>query len=169
MRVFDCPIYVLKFNHHRFLKEQLLQQISDSNFEEKKVDGEFVKTDYYIQNKNQKYKNTFSFTFNDEFRGFFKTIDYDVDFKNYETWFQQYDTSGFITWHRHAKSSWNLVYYLELPEGCPATEFKDLITGEYFSVNAHEGDVVIFPSILLHRSPENDSEGRKTVIVCNID
>ena len=130
---FSCPIYKFKLEHHKFLKDKLLNQISESDFEIKDIDGERVKTDYYLVNKNQKYKNVFAFILNDELKRFFKTIDYNVDFSRYETWFQQYEKSGFISWHRHARSSWNLVYYLELPEGCPTTEFKDLITGDCFS------------------------------------
>lgn len=169
MKTFTCPIYKFKLNHHMFLKEQFLSQIEQSDFEIKNVDGESVKTDYYLVNKSQKYKNLFSFTMNEELRKFFESIDYNVDFKKYDTWFQQYQNKGYITWHRHSRSSWNVVYYLELPNGCPTTEFKDLITGEVFNIDAEEGDVVIFPSILLHRSPENAMSERKSVIVCNVD
>jgi hypothetical protein len=82
-------------------------------------------------------------------------------------WFQQYENTGDTHgWHVHPGSMYNLVYYVELPEGAPGTELYT----EQVAVQppVKEGDVIIFPSFLFHRSPPNTGSGRKTAIVMNV-
>ena len=79
-------------------------------------------------------------------------------------WFQQYKKSDYHKWHTHPKSNLSAVYYLELPEKELATEF---FNGS--KPNVKEGDVLFFPSHMLHRSPKNKTDKRKTVIAFNCD
>ena len=87
-----------------------------------------------------------------------------VDIDNY--WFQQYyscgDTHG---WHTHAMSMYGMVYYVELPDGAPGTEL--LVQKSPYMPPVVEGQVLVFPSQLLHRSPRNFGTGRKTIIAAN--
>ena len=77
-------------------------------------------------------------------------------------WFQQYFQNSDFGWHQH-DGHWALVYYLELPEMSEATEFLN-----YGQFDVKEGDVIFFPTFLVHRSPIIKSNQRKTVIAANV-
>lgn len=83
-------------------------------------------------------------------------------------WFQQYTSGDTHGWHIH-DSNFSCVYFLELPDTSSATELinpfnqNDLITPA-----VKEGDVVMFPSFVIHRSPLL-KQGRKTSIAFNIN
>lgn len=76
-------------------------------------------------------------------------------------WFHQYPPNTEFGWHTHPWCNLAVVYYVELPEGA-STMFSD------GRVDAKEGDVIMFPAFLPHRSPKQNS-GRKTIISYNID
>lgn len=82
--------------------------------------------------------------------------------KSTQYWFQQYLQSSDFGWHQH-DSHWACVYYLELPEMLEATEFLN-----YGQFNVEEGDVIFFPTFLVHRSPTIKSNLRKTIIATNV-
>ena len=84
-------------------------------------------------------------------------------------WFQQYLQSDHHQWHPHCGCNWAGIYYLEAPDQSCITEFLEPFTQNQFKFNAQEGDIVMFPAQLLHRSPEFFSAGRKTVIAFNFD
>ena len=42
-------------------------------------------------------------------------------------WFQQYYTNDFHQWHRHAKTNFANVYYLELPDKNMTTKVKPVL------------------------------------------
>lgn len=85
-----------------------------------------------------------------------------------EIWFQQYLKDSEHGWHIHGGNFTN-VYYLELPEGTPKTQIinpynqKDII-----EVDVKEGDLLVFPSYVLHKAPKNISDKRKTIISFNV-
>ena len=84
--------------------------------------------------------------------------------KIHNGWFSQYLKNNNHHWHTHPESNLSAIYYLEMPKKELITEFKD--KGE---VNIKEGDILFFPSYLLHRSPINNTNKRKTVIAFNCD
>ena len=90
-------------------------------------------------------------------------------FKIQELWFQQYETNAVHGWHVHG-SNWTNVYYLELPDGCPKTQFINPYTQsgvQEFDIK--EGDILTFPSFVVHRAPINTCTQRKTIISWNMD
>lgn len=87
----------------------------------------------------------------------------------HELWFQQYAKSSQHGWHVHGQN-WTNVYYLDMPNGTPKTQFInpfDQTTICEFDVK--EGDVLTFPSYVIHRAPRNDSDDVKTIISWNMD
>jgi len=82
-------------------------------------------------------------------------------------WFQRYDKLGNHDWHVHSNTMFGMVFFAELPEGAPPTELR--WKGIPYTPDVKQGDVLFFPSFLYHRSPENQSDGRKTVFVTNIN
>ena len=86
----------------------------------------------------------------------------DLNRKSFELvniWFQQYNHNETHGWHTHSEN-YTGVYYLEMPTG-PQTQIFD---GEIRNLPVQEGDLVIFPSFLIHRAPPVLNNNRKTMI-----
>ena len=167
MVVIDFPFFVNRFYKHDELKDEILKSLETSTSREESKDDTITKTDWgleiplgtsdyqqlilpHIISQSQK-------TFN---RGSALEIT--------DMWFQQYykgDTHG---WHVHEYCHWANVYFVELPSKNFLTEIVDLnrVPIEY---EAQEGDIISFPSMLLHRSKPNISIDRKTVIAYNVN
>jgi len=86
-----------------------------------------------------------------------------MNWRIHNAWFMQYKENDKHAWHTHPRTNLSGVYYLELPKKELITEFKDK------KVKTEEGDILIFPSYMLHRSPANKTKERKTVISFNCD
>lgn len=83
-------------------------------------------------------------------------------------WFQQYNKLDTHVWHNHPSCHFSNVYYVEMNEGAPFTEFYDPTTNKTFVVEGlKEGDVLTFPAWYIHRSPPVLDDTRKTVVVFN--
>ena len=98
-----------------------------------------------------------------------------------ESWFNQYieESGSEHPWHHHAdrerKSGEknpciNLasIYYVELPDESLITILKDPETGKEVIPDVKEGQILTFGADILHKSPRNFSNNRKTVIPFNI-
>ena len=83
-------------------------------------------------------------------------------------WFQQYENNSTHDWHLHL-ANFVGVYYLEFPKGSPKPEFVYPVSRETFSIDVSEGDVIIFNSGLIHRSPPISEGLRKTIVSFNIN
>lgn len=84
----------------------------------------------------------------------------------HNVWFQQYIKNSHHTWHRHPKSNFTNVYYLELPNNNATTVLLDENDKE-INIKAEEGDLVTFPAHILHKSNVIEDNNRKTVIAFN--
>lgn len=78
-------------------------------------------------------------------------------------WFQQYEKGSDFSYHNHPSSHFAGIYYLELPDEL-GTQFIDLHTPDI-----QEGQMIIFPSFLVHKSPINTINERKTVVAFNFN
>lgn len=85
-----------------------------------------------------------------------------------ELWFQQYTTGNTHGWHSHG-SNFTAVYYLELPDDSPKTQLVQPFTNKIFDADVKEGDIIVFPSYVVHRAPVVESNTRKTIISFNFD
>ena len=81
-------------------------------------------------------------------------------------WFQQYTDGGQHSWHNHTDCQFANVYFLELPDEEYKTEIVDE-NGDIIEFAVKEGDVLSFPSWMLHRSKPNFSKHRKSIISFN--
>ena len=95
----------------------------------------------------------------------FKSMGFDM-FKINEIWFQQYFQQASHGWHTHGSNFTN-VYYLELDENAPKTVLVNPYTREQFSPDVKEGQTLVFPSYVIHKSPDDFFENRKTIISWN--
>ena len=85
----------------------------------------------------------------------------------HDLWFQQYIKSDTHPWHVHS-ANFTGVYYLQFPEGSSTTQVIDH-SKKTFDIDAKEGDIIVFPSFFIHRSPPIEHDVVKTIISFNID
>lgn len=156
---FRIPYYIRPFASHKEIKDKLLSLIDLAEFDSK--DG-LSKTDWFRKDKTQLYKELI-FPYIEEI---ISTTIPNKNLKILDCWFQQYKKYSYHTWHDH-KCQWAMVYYVTLPQGSKPTEFK--IDEQEYYIDAQEGDVVIFPGWIKHRSPVNQSTRVKTIISVNFE
>lgn len=84
-------------------------------------------------------------------------------------WYHQMHKSDYITWDNHQYCQWSGVYFIEVPDKKYITEFLDPHTQEVIQPDATAGDMIIFPSWLLHRAPKMQTDQRKSIIAWNMD
>lgn len=165
--MFEIPIIVDNFPQHLLIKSRLIKLIEESNCKSLDTVGEQIDKTDWDRDSDSAYKD-FVVPYIMDIAGlWFDRMNY-VQTERGAVWFQQYITQDFHDWHRHPNTDWGLVYYVELPADGPATEFRNpLNPNQTFTPNVREGQFVLFPAILEHRSSENNSSERKTVIVTN--
>lgn len=87
----------------------------------------------------------------------------------YDLWFQQYRQQDRHGWHVHG-CTYTGVYYLELPKKAPFTELIDPLNNDKkIVVKVKEGDLIIFPSGIIHQAPRVKADIRKTIVSFNLD
>lgn len=172
-----CPIYKIKLKDHHTVKKKTLDLIESLQC------GSCVGTDDYGYTKTIISKCDWEFP-KDQPRGY---LDYILPYIKEEheamflekgfskvdivnIWFQQYQKNSFHEWHTHTQCQWSSVYYLEFPEGSPRTVFVNpLNNSETFDIETEEGDIITFPSFIVHSAPKIESENRKTILSFNSD
>jgi len=167
------PITIRKFQHHELFKNQLLDLINSQETYERIVhEGTDITKCDWPTNK-------------DDFDRHWVTlikqplIDHldvwakDANFLGFiinQIWFQQYTKSSGHGWHTHPNCHYTNVYYLDLPKGCPKTQYIDPMDNKTVcEFDVEEGDIITFPNILLHRAPPNQSDDVKTIISWNLN
>ena len=170
----DSFYLLSKFPDHDNLKDQLLDTITKS--EQKyvhnkdniyadsitKVDWQFAKdlSREWVLLIYDAINNYYSFAAN--MMGYESSVIQEI-------WFQQYYNKDTHGWHTHG-NNFTSVYYLELNDESPRTELIDPFScNKKIIPNVKEGDIIIFPSYVMHRAPVIDNNIRKTIISCNID
>jgi len=167
----NFPVVIRKFEQHERLKQKLLDAINAQEEYENLVgpNNNITRCDWESArfDPERKWFKLFQQPLDDHLSHWCKTFDYD-SYIIHEMWFQQYSTNSKHAWHVHGANFTN-VYYLDLPQECPKTQWIDPITKEVNEFTISEGDVITFPSWLIHRAPENFSENMKTIISWNMD
>ena len=86
------------------------------------------------------------------------------DLELFEIWFQQYGKNSTHGWHIHGRN-YTGVYYLQF-DGSAKTQIWN---NEIINLNCEEGDIVMFPSFMIHRAPPVQNDNTKTIISFNIE
>jgi hypothetical protein len=162
-----CPYIVGKLVDHKKIKHKILEIINSSQVDSTTYN---FKTDwtlprYIVRN----YWEILKPYFENHSNAVAHSLGYkNSSIKNY--WFQQYIKHSMHDWHVHLDCQWTNVYYLEFPNGSPKTQIKSpLNPDEIIDLNITEGDIITFPSFVLHRAPQVNHEIRKTIISFNND
>jgi hypothetical protein len=84
-------------------------------------------------------------------------------------WFQQYNKNGEHGWHTHSEN-YTGVYYVKFSNKAAKTELIDPFSqNKKIAINAKEGDIVIFPSYVIHRATKQKDNSEKIIISFNFN
>ena len=163
---YDAPYVIHPFSRHSEFKEKVLGLIDTdiSMFDRRLVDDGAmdIYTDY--GKNDHPYRQLLEsdlLDYMDQVSQFMGYDECDID----NIWYQRYYRGGKHGWHVHHDCVFTSVYYLEFPKTAPYTEFMDLTTKKVISIDSvKEGDILTFPSYIVHRAAENVGEGRKTIL-----
>lgn len=109
--------------------------------------------------------------FNDYYFKDFYNFFYEVSqrhFKLYNVWYQVYNPNSGDThqFHDHDGMDYSGVFYLELSDQEVVTQF--IVEDNIIQPVAEQGDTIVFDAKVIHRSPPNNTDHRKTIISFNI-
>jgi len=76
-------------------------------------------------------------------------------------WFHIYEKDYGFGWHTHGESNFSGIYYVDLKDNKYKTEFMNT------DIPIEEGNLLIFPSFLLHRSPVIKNKVKKIIVSFN--
>jgi hypothetical protein len=168
----NFPILIGKFNKHHKIKKNLLNLLKETNSETlKSIDNYYSdkisRLDWY--DKTNWERKWVKYIINDlinHFKNQIKKINL-LDVVINALWFQQYNKTDIHSWHVHGEN-YTGVYYVEFDEKCPATQLIDPITNKLIKIKIKEGDIIMFPSFVIHRAPLLKEDTRKTIISFNL-
>ena len=166
----DCAFIISNFQSHEKLKDDLLNIIACSDSEHAishDAEVDISRTDWNISsNFSRSWVEYFVPHLIPKMKEMYLELGYD-GFSIHEIWFQQYRQNSQHGWHTHSANFTN-VYYLELPDNSPRTQIVNAFNqSEIIELDVKEGDIVTFPSFVIHRAPINKSTERKTIISYN--
>lgn len=162
----DSFYAIISIKEHSEIKQPLLNLIEDMPQSSLLDEGQDVsKTDWNIPGD---FKREYLEYFYDHIKKYMQQFANSLLAKKWNIlngWFQQYSDNSYHNWHTHTTVNYSCVYYLELPDSNMKTEFYDNVNNKVIeTVDIKEGDLIIFPAHILHRSKRNITDKRKTVI-----
>ena len=80
-------------------------------------------------------------------------------------WFSKYDKDGHIVPHTHPSSTAVACLYIEFPSNAGNLEFK--VFDMWQELKISQGDLVIFPAHMMHRSQPNKSGKERWTLTTN--
>jgi hypothetical protein len=166
------PIFIKKLKQHDDVKDIVLQHINEQESCEELVgDGNNItRVDWHTSrfDNNRPWVRVLGSLFGSYILEWGDNFGYS-GFEVAEMWFQQYEKNAIHNWHVHG-CNFTGVYYLELPDDAAKTEYLDPCNFEATKTfDVEEGDIILFPSYILHRSPPNLSNSRKTIVSWNFN
>ena len=155
--------------------------------------GDTVHTDFYTEKGNPSYFEDWIDILKDDFNDIFNQGDilvpppmgYDSEERKHllctpkespwQLWSQSYDNGHYHGAHNHGVGNLSCCLYLEFDPNYHLgakfySPYVDPWTGFYSDATpqVEEGDILMFPSMLLHEAPNNQSEVRRTIMAFNI-
>lgn len=169
--MFDRFFYILKVKNHRENKSKILNTLQHFHrqYKNENTDDEIS----FISNTDWE-MNTINwydfFLSNEDKERYQKLVQKKFSKKVIisKTWFNQYypNSGAEHPFHTHKYCNLSNVYVVEGDKQV-RTILKCPKTGKEVIPRVNEGEILIFPSDILHRSPRNFTNKRKTVIVFN--
>lgn len=170
----STPCIISNLKDHKKLKDTLVSLIKDTkaDFLEDKNEyfGDLIhKLDWKnSQDKSRKWVQFIQPHLQKYFNECANKLGYQtVNINN--LWFQQYNKNGKHGWHIHG-DNYTGVYYVKFSKKAARTELIDPFSqGKKIIINAKEGDIVIFPSYVIHRAAKQKDNSEKIIISFNFN
>lgn len=169
--MFDRFFYILKVKNHRENKTKILNtfQHFHRQYKNENTDDEisFISNTDWEMNTINWYDFSFSSEDKERYQQFIQKK-FSKKIIIGKTWFNQYypNSGAEHPFHTHECCDLSNVYVVEGDKQI-RTVLKCLRTGKEVIPRVNEGEILIFPSNILHKSPRNFTNKRKTVIVFN--
>ncbi len=167
----DSICLINKFEKHNIYKKDLLNIFSlEKNFIEKKDEyytDSIHKLDWY--NSSDFNRDWVKLIIKD-LQKYFEDCSKILNFEKViidGIWFQQYGQNGTHGWHTHG-CNYTGVYYVDFEKNYAKTELINPIDDKKITIDAEEGDIIIFPSFIIHRSALQKIQKTKTIISFNL-
>ena len=155
------------FTSHSKIKNDLLLLMKDQPSDKLKDIDNIEKLDWsQHKDMNRPWVKLIETDLLNHFKKCAKILHYE-DLQLKALWFQQYNKNGVHNWHSHG-DNYTGVYYVNWNKECAKTRYVDPITQEVKDIEAEEGDVVIFPSTVIHRANTQKIDFPKVIISFNI-
>lgn len=172
--IFSKPLYyIFNVKDHSLQREKILAEIDKFDHRHFHPEGEG-----FISNTNWGVTNDciewFNFSFSDRDKlNYTKFIQkkFKKNFGGRNIWFNQYypNSGSQHNYHDHLYCSLVNIYYVELEDKSLRTILKHPKTGKEIVPRVKEGQILMFSGKIMHRSPQNYTNTRKTVVSFNID
>lgn len=169
-KLLDCFYSISKFSEHEQIRNSLLDLISKSEYTSPNHPISEVNISRCDWNNAQDFNRPWVAHIKDallqHMLEVYKELGYD-GFTLHEIWYQQYLKGSGHGWHTHS-GNFTQVYYLEMSDDAPKTQLVSPYDQKtVIEVDVKEGDVISFPSFVIHKGPHNQSSKQKTIISFN--
>lgn len=167
MKLYDLKSFyiITDIKEHNQNKKNLLCLIDD--MKESSLDN-ISKTDW---NLPREIKRQYRDVFYEMIEPYMKEMAALLKFKSCKInniWYQSYSKYDHHDWHVHSDVNYTNVYYLNLPNKNIKTQLYDIKENKIMNeIELEEGQLFTFPANILHRSPINISNEKKTIISFN--
>jgi uncharacterized RmlC-like cupin family protein len=174
MEFIEFTSYIVKttMENHPTIKNKLLMLFSEADSESTQKHSDLnpfenvTKLDWSKStDRNREWVKYFYPILQDKLNGISTKMGYSR-FLIEAIWFQQYEKESYHGWHVHG-SNFTAVYYVEMDKLSAPTELVDPSLNRKIHLDVKEGDIIFFPSYVIHRGPANMSDKRKTIISFN--
>ena len=172
--MFTVPIVHYPIENWSENKKKILDALPPEDDSQLEPNGTGLYTDFFINGKVKELPSYFH-TVVDVIKPYLKSFMDGNPVEFVEMWYQKYYNMVEHKTHCHGFTGWSSIIYAEFdPKVHESTRFFSPFRQpwdcdvEVFQPKVKEGDMIIFPSSVLHEAPVNRTDTRRTIISYNI-
>ena len=172
--MFTVPIVHYPIENWSENKKKILDALPPEDDSQLEPNGTGLYTDFFINGKVKELPSYFH-TVVDVIKPYLKSFMDGNPVEFVEMWYQKYYNHVEHRTHCHGFTGWSSIIYVECdPEVHESTRFFSPFRQpwdcdvEVFQPKVKEGDMILFPSSVLHEAPLNRTDTRRTIISYNI-
>ena len=174
--MFTVPIYHYKIENWDHNKKRILDVLPPEMPEHRDPEDLGLYSDYFVNAKiGNNILPSYADTIIDIIKPYLMDISGGEKLDLTDIWYQKYYKGVNHSTHCHGAIGLSSVIYVEYnPEVHSPTRFfspfRDVWSGDCptFEEQVEEGDMIIFPSSILHEAPANQSDIRRTIVSYNL-
>ena len=172
--MFTVPIVHYPIENWSENKKKILDALPPEDDSQLEPSGTGLYTDFFINGKVKELPSYFH-TVVDVIKPYLKSFMDGNPVEFVEMWYQKYYNKVEHKTHCHGFTGWSSIIYVEFdPKVHQSTRFFSPFRQpwdcdvEVFQPKVKEGDMILFPSSVLHEAPVNRTDTRRTIISYNI-